>query len=642
MMWLGRAYSDLDRLADENWEWVKSQAGFPADGWKTERLSRRDDPHISSITHCVSHKTAGRFTYKFQLRPASSEAFGTHYRMQEAAYESFPHSAEFTTPQPIFADDQRQVSVLSFLEGKAVSERIRQCRTPQQQLDLVTKCGAWLDAFHRSQDHEVRPFRPAHTLRYYETLQGQIDAKECDIVARPLFLRGIEKLRQLAPRVAGAETAAAMQHGDFHLRNLIWNDGQIAGIDFSKDHAAPVGYDIAKILLDFTTVFRSSDDLAAGQIIHDETMDAFFKGYRLVGADDPGVRFLLYARILATLNTIPAKHSERTEAKHRTLKRLRPFAHVAFEHVAAPVKVDTGKVVRFFLTKRSLDAARQGTHEFSSAVKRALEPKGHNILLRRDTPHNRKQMSRGEYALVHMSDPVGRDGLVFRRAYAGPFWHLEKRSARWEWEIAKKTFVPEAIDQPQAETFFDTWRARLLPEIAQTVQAEDYIYMPLQGRLLQRRSFQKVRPIDMIKATLHHTNLPIKATLHPSEEYEDDELAALDDIQNSTPQFEVTAIPMHTALASCRFVVTENSSAAFHAILYEKPSVLFAKIDFNHICASFDPRRPAMAFEAIEQKNRPFRAYLFWYWAQHCINLEDEDYAQRLVERFNDLGWSIE
>ena len=348
-MWLGHANSELDHIADENWEWLKQEMGLPSEGWKIERLSRRDDFHIASITRLVHHKTVGSFTYKFQLRPQSAERFSKHYRLQQVAYDSFPHSAEFTLPSPVALHEDRQVSLMSFIEGQPISEVMKQTQTCKEQLELLTKCGAWLDIFHRSQGHETREFRPKHTLRHYQNLRTQIETGDSKTVARSLFLRGIDKLTEVAPSVAGVVTIAAMQHGDLHLRNLIWNNGQIAGIDVTKDRAAPVGYDIAKILLDFTTVFRSDDGLAAGQIVHRDTFEAFFKGYTLVGPDDPSVRLLLYSRILATLKTVPAKQKERTDAKQRTLDRLRPIARNAFRKDAKLGRHNSENTVNFLL-----------------------------------------------------------------------------------------------------------------------------------------------------------------------------------------------------------------------------------------------------------------------------------------------------
>ncbi|MEM6310829.1 MAG: hypothetical protein AAF754_12335 [Pseudomonadota bacterium] len=106
------AYSDLDARADENWKALKRRADLPSDGWTINRLARRDDPHISSVTQRVSHPETGQFAYKFQLRPHAPEKFEEHYQHQKTAFERFPHSADFTVPRPVFLDAQNQVSLV--------------------------------------------------------------------------------------------------------------------------------------------------------------------------------------------------------------------------------------------------------------------------------------------------------------------------------------------------------------------------------------------------------------------------------------------------------------------------------------------------------------------------------------------------
>lgn len=641
-MWLTRAYTDLDRLAEKNWEALRRQANLPFDGWEMTRLSRRDDPQISSITHRVSHAEAGQFAYKFQLRPQSPDGFAQHYRHQQETFERFPHSAGFTVPRPVFLDAQRQVSLVEYVDGLPVSEVLQNTPSRDKQLEILAKCGAWLDVFHRC-EFETRNFRPKHTLRYYGTLRHQIETGEKSVPARSLFLQGIVKLMDVAPQYAGIETIAAIQHGDFHLRNLIWRDGQIAGLDMSKGQVAPVGYDIAKILLDFTSVFRSDVPLQDGQIVHSDTKEAFFQGYRLVGVDDPSVNFLLYARILATLHTVPAAQCDRTDAKQRTLRRLRPIAKNAFgggdiKHLP---QAKTDKSVVFLLTKNSLERARQGEHEFSNAVSAALKPLGYKVAHRRNTPHNRARLDAGDLTLVHMSDPIGENGLVFRRAYAGPFWHLERRAERWKWDIARKPFSPESIDAKQAKTFFEHWCNHLLPEKKYEASQAPFVYMPLQGKLLKRRSFQRTSPMGMIKTTLQQTDLQIKATLHPTEEYSEEEMSALRGVGRAHARFQLVELPMHDALSACTYVVTENSSAAFHAILYEKPSILFADVDFHHICEAFDPENSPSAFEKVSQPARPFRKYLFWYWAMNCIDISSPNAHGTFISRMTDKGWRV-
>ncbi len=634
--------SELDRLAQDAWAHVVRAAGLPDTGWTFTRLSRRDDPHIASLTQLARHPDAGAFTYKFQLRPHAPDGFAHHFELQQRAFDAFPHSKELTTPKPMFLDAERGVSLMQYVEGQPVSDAIKDAaNAPSQQRDLLRRCGVWLDAFHRSQEVDTRKFRPARIVQSHEAQRDAILAGDMSVAAQPLYLKGIRKLAEIAPKYAGAPTVGAVQHGDFHLRNLIIGDGQLAGIDFTKGNTAPVGYDIAKILLDFTALFRDPTDLKPGQIIHDATLDAFFDGYTLVGRDDPSVAFLLYVRILSTLLTVPAKKWQRTDAKLRTLNRLRPIARHAFRPGMLDGAKNSNKTIRFLLTRNSLEAARAGTHVFVNALRPIAEQAGFRVALGRNTAHNRRDMDPSDLAIVHMSDPVGADGLVFRKAYAEPFWHVENRAARWDWRIAKRAFDPGTVDAGKAADFFEHWRSALHPKSASRSDA-GFVYMPLQGKLLRQRSFQRASPIDMIKTTLAQTDLPIRATLHPAETYAEDELDALRALTRAEPRFTVDDLPMQDALASCRFVVTQNSSAAFHAMFYEKPSVLFAGIDFHHACFTCDPGAPMAAFKAALDKPVPFARFIYWYWALNCINLDADNAASDLRDRLIALGWPMD
>ena len=73
------------------------------------------------------------------------------------------------------------------------------------------------------------------------------------------------------------------------MRNLIFDGTCLTGINISRNQPAPVGHDIARLLLDYTAILRSSKELENGQIISADAIEAFFRGYRLVGHDDPSV-----------------------------------------------------------------------------------------------------------------------------------------------------------------------------------------------------------------------------------------------------------------------------------------------------------------------------------------------------------------
>ena len=114
------------------------------------------------------------------------------------------------------------------------------------------------------------------------------------------------------------------------MRNLIFDGTCLTRINISKNQPAPVGHDIARLLLDYTAILRSSEDLESGQIIPADAIEAFFGGYRLVGPDDQSVQFLPYAKILGSLVSVPQRRNDRSKTKQKTLERLRPIAQVAF------------------------------------------------------------------------------------------------------------------------------------------------------------------------------------------------------------------------------------------------------------------------------------------------------------------------
>ncbi len=321
--------NSVEREALAQWPGLLEQAGFPSGGWRLTSLSARDNPAIARASLLAEHPEAGRYTYKFQLRPEARDSFAAHFAKQAELWEAFPHSDSLTLPRPIALHRSAQASLSTHIDGQPFSETMHEADRDTQ-LQLLGRAGAWLDAYHRCDIDERRNFQPAHTLAYYEGLRAQIREGSLVPAARGLFLRGIDRLAEIAPDFEGRETVSAIQHGDFHMRNLVFDGTRLAGIDISRTTPAPVGHDIAKILLDFTTVLRSAEELSPGEIVPEEVREAFFHGYTLVGPDDPGAGFLIHARLLATLQHIPSERADRSDAKQRTLQRLRPFAKRAF------------------------------------------------------------------------------------------------------------------------------------------------------------------------------------------------------------------------------------------------------------------------------------------------------------------------
>jgi len=629
--------TELERSAEQGWASLLAQADLPQQGWSLKQLSKRDDGDSARIAYRATHADGFCYTYKHQLRPQKSETFQRQFDSHKAVFETFPGSSEHQVPKPIWMDAETQSCLFSYLDGEPLAEpMLRAMGDLPTQMGLLKRAGEWLDTFHRAHVDERRIFQPKYTLRHLREFRAEIEAGRREVPAKRLFLNGIAHMEAIAPQFEGRQTVSCLQHGDLHMRNLIVSEGSISGIDFGKLHAAPVGHDIAKLLLDYTRFMRPAQDIAVGHVVPQDAIEAFFDGYKLTGPDDPSVGFLLFSSLMSELKLVPKRRQDRTHGKQRFLEQLRPIARNAY---VAALPENASDVLRFYLTKDSLNCAEEGNHVIVNAVGAAVGQAGMRVELMRNTAHARDRAVRSpEYSLVHMEAPLNGRGLTFRNCYGGPFWQIDQSGARWNWEVARTEYKPNDVPRAEVGAFFTHWREKLHGNIATQVSKQGYVHMPLQGKLLSCRSFQCCSPIEMIETTLRQSDLPIVATLHPNESYSQAETDALEQLVQRHSRFRLGEMPMAKALAGCDFVVTQNSSAAFHAGFFGKASVLFGQVDFHHIVSNVADLGAAAAFDAAQGDLPDFAAYLYWYWHQ-AINIEASDSQTRICHRLRHFGW---
>lgn len=166
---------------------------------------------------------------------------------------------------------------------------------------------------------------------------------------------------------------------------------------------------------------------------------------------------------------------------------------------------------------------------------------------------------------------------MFRRVFHYPFWKIDRFDKRWDWDVTKATFNPSQIEEKEANRFLNFWRKSLFDNVIPT-EDEGFIYEPLQGRLLDHRSFQSCSPNQMIERTL--STIPdrkIIITLHSKESYSRQEFDTVERLEHTYPNFELRLIQMDALLDFCALVVTQNSSAAFNGYFFGKRTVLFGK-----------------------------------------------------------------
>lgn len=234
------------------------------------------------------------------------------------------------------------------------------------------------------------------------------------------------------------------------------------------------------------------------------------------------------------------------------------------------------------------------------------------------------------YHLVYNRAVAGAFCFSLRRCYLDKFYRIEATNDRWDWEVAGLPFSPE-----RGKLWFQRyWREQLFRGL--TIASGGYIFMPLQGKLMQRRHFQAASPVEMIHATLAADPARrIVATLHPREIYSDAELSALRGIA----RFELVtgSLPV---LAGCDYVVTQNSSMALTGFFADKPAVLFARIDFHHVAASVARLGMRRAFAAVQQP-QSYASYLHWFFKQQALAASGDGHQAQIAERLRAHGWPL-
>lgn len=299
------------------------------------------------------------------------------------------------------------------------------------------------------------------------------------------------------------------------------------------------------------------------------------------------------------------------------------------------------RIVTFYLDDGLRLSAKAGTHNFIGKVADVLRASGMTVEFRANNAAARLASAlRPGYAIFHMDQPTHDRAVTMRRVYHYPFWQIEPVAERWNWHVARSAFVPEDVDPVEARRFQAFWRKRLFPDAAP--RRGGLVYVPLQGRLTEQRSFQATSPVDMVKAALRHdAERLIVATFHPKENYSPAERQAIYDLAEENQRLSIQTGGMENLLPSCDYIVTQNSSAAFNGLFFNKPILLFGQADFHHTAANVHALGVADAFEAAQKMKPESGAYLWWFWQKMAINAGRSEAEDQIRASFQRVGWPI-
>ena len=300
-------------------------------------------------------------------------------------------------------------------------------------------------------------------------------------------------------------------------------------------------------------------------------------------------------------------------------------------------------ILTFYFPDQLRKRARAGRHNFINKIKSVVEPSGFEVKFENRNKHNLiKSASQPGYAMFLMDDPFHDRALTMRKVYEHPFWAIENTSKRWGWVVAKTAFPVDQVKREEADRFYRFWRKRQFGDMAEKATRQGFVYIPLQGKLLEHRSFQACSPLCMIEHVLKQdATRSIVVGLHPGETYTVEEMFELERLVARYPRISIQMGGMTDLLADCDYIVTQNSSVAFFGYFFSKPSVLFGQIDFHHISANVIDLGVEHAMEIGPHLEPDYAGYIHWFWQQMSINGGRGDAEDKIRARLLSAGWPI-
>ncbi len=297
--------------------------------------------------------------------------------------------------------------------------------------------------------------------------------------------------------------------------------------------------------------------------------------------------------------------------------------------------------MHFYLEPGLKESAEAGKHNFLGKLANVGRAAGMQIRYSGNSAAECADSNpQDEWAVMHMDPPPHARAVTVRRAYYYPFWSIEQTDKRWDFDVARAEFAAGNVSEKEASRFVARWRRKWFD--GWEAVTKGHVYIPLQGQLLRRRSFQHCTPLEMVEDVLRHDcDRKVVATLHPKESYSDEERAALDALEQKSRRLSVITGGIEGLLPGCDYVVTQNSAAGFAGYFWGKPLVLFGSADHHHIAAKVWESEPLAAIRIAPQLRPDYDAYLYWFLQIMAVNAGRPEAEEKIATRLRGFGWPV-
>ncbi|CUH53979.1 capsular polysaccharide export protein, LipB/KpsS family [Shimia marina] len=236
-------------------------------------------------------------------------------------------------------------------------------------------------------------------------------------------------------------------------------------------------------------------------------------------------------------------------------------------------------------------------------------------------------------------------------AYIPPYYHLDAHGVLARSAAAHAVYDPTSVNPVMAAAHFEGLynrlvrprRSRYNPKQAVSELPQECIAVFLQGDNPHRQQTAHCSNEQMLRAVAEAAEgRPIVVKTHPQSRPLRDVQLMHELLQEGLPLLATDA-NIHDILSKCAATVSFNSAVALEGFLHGKPAVLFGQSDFHHVCETVvDPDQFSDALKQAVNSSHDYGRFLYWYFSNHCVMVDDPVSDERILQAFDDAGFSSE
>lgn len=232
-------------------------------------------------------------------------------------------------------------------------------------------------------------------------------------------------------------------------------------------------------------------------------------------------------------------------------------------------------------------------------------------------------------------------------AYLEGFFHLDPLGIQAASRIGGLIYDPASVDGAAADDYLAALQQRFtLPRHSRYKQTRAKTRLPegaiavfLQGPAPVHQKQHHLGFEAMLLAACRAAGgRPVLVKPHPLKPDYGQEIIAAVRAQGHQPI--ETGANVHDILDAAAVTVSLNSAAAIEGMLHGKPALLCGKSDFHHFAETATSAEDfPQALQRALTTPRDYARAMYWYFGQHCLDIQAEGFDTRMFATFAEAGF---